>query len=741
MVTVNIHEAHYRTSARLVSVLGEQLIRDNTVGLMELVKNGYDADASEVTICLENLKNPKETRIIVKDNGKGMDLKTLKGPWLRVADGDKEVSKQRSEKTPKGRIPLGEKGVGRFAAHKLGKKLELVTRPENYPMEFVLIVDWDVFENMENDLQEIGLQIKERDPEIFVNDQHGTQLTMTEARTPWQMHDLKRFYSSIVSLISPYRGVPGFKVVIKCPEFPEFENLETPDLLENYQFRIDCMIDEKGHAQYEYRWRNVKKEENIKVDECNLWARVNADGWQDRYPARGPIFIQISAWLDKNRTLKKFGLTKDQIKDLGGVSIYRDGFRILPYGDEGDDWLGLDQRRINDPSSRFGNRQVLGIVEIDQVHNLALIDKTNREGLQENQAFLDLKALVLGTVQILEVESLDERRKVNPPPKKEKELETTVRELLDKIKSLEKEKVETVKDKYETPQFFDLSNQTTIYTEASCADSTALSKIPEHEETEQVAIPKAKLKELERVAKSIEEIYLSQEQEREIFLHLLGVGLAAERFAHEFDRQVSQALAALSSLKNDNKLSERQEIKLLDLIINSLRNEVRLMGTLRFVKRVQPAQMTDVREIIELVLIAHNEQFTENNIKIEALLDDNFLVKISPASLAQVLDNIISNAIHWLKQKSEKNNRRLKIELLGNDRVILISNNGPYMPPSIRNNLFTRPFVTLKADGRGLGMYIVNEIMQRNKGNIQLVSNEDYPSVLEGVGFKLTFEN
>jgi hypothetical protein len=127
-ITLRKGKETFRPRARLVSVLGEQLIRDATVGLLELVKNGYDADADHVVVKLLNLSDPLKTIVSVEDDGYGMDLETILYKWLEPATGHKEEAKKQSKRTKKGRLPLGEKGVGRFAAHKLGHRLMLISR-------------------------------------------------------------------------------------------------------------------------------------------------------------------------------------------------------------------------------------------------------------------------------------------------------------------------------------------------------------------------------------------------------------------------------------------------------------------------------------------------------------------------------------------------------------------------------------------------------------------------------------
>lgn len=717
-VPSKVIRAGFRPRARMVEILGEHLIRDNTVGLMELIKNGYDADATRVDVQLLDVRDAESTAVIVKDNGIGMTEEVLLGPWFEPAHGGKEEEKRDEHKTALGRIPLGEKGVGRFAAQKLGRRLELVTRAKGSDHELCLSVDWDEFDDPSKYLDEIRLEIKRRVPEIFTASRSsGTFLRMTEAREPWQRSDLERFQASLLRLLSPRTGVKNFSVTLKCPDFPEIESLDASDIIEKYHFRIDCFIDRNGIARYEFRSRAADGKEGHTKQECNLWSQANPDTWQDRPPSCGPFLVQICAWLNKAKLLDQYGLNKSQLKAIGGVSIYRDGFRILPYGDEGDDWLGLDVRRINDPSTRFGNRQVIGIVEIDQVHNRELIDKTNREGLRENQAYRDLKELVLGVVQKLEQESLSERHEVTKTGPDRKQLETTIRNLEEKVKQLESRPA------------------------ASAEQESGVVPQPEKEE---VLVKKQELEELRETVKviheSVTEVYDSREDERETFLHLLGIGLAAERFIHEFDRLVAAFGDTVKSLKGSvDSGAGREHLERLDLYAHALRNELRLIGTLKFIRRSERAEDTSVREIVEMVLPAYDEDIKRAGIRIDPRLASDFAVHISRASLGQVIDNLVHNGIYWLKQKSEREDRRLRIELDAKDRSILISNNGPAILPNVRPMLFRRPFVTHKPEGRGLGMYITSEILKRYGGIIRIIDLGDDKRVLEGAAFQITF--
>src|SRR6266511_2815559 len=135
------HRAVFRPRARLVSILGEHLISDQAVGLIELVKNAYDADATEVLVELTGLARPETTAVIVRDNGSGMTASDIEGKWLSPAVDHKERDKRENRRTKLGRLPIGEKGVGRFAVQQMGRKLELTTRALS-GTEIVVRVDW-----------------------------------------------------------------------------------------------------------------------------------------------------------------------------------------------------------------------------------------------------------------------------------------------------------------------------------------------------------------------------------------------------------------------------------------------------------------------------------------------------------------------------------------------------------------------------------------------------------------------
>jgi hypothetical protein len=711
----------------MVKILGEHLIRDNTVGVMELIKNGYDADAEKVTVELKNLSDPTRTEIIIEDDGTGMDEATIKGPWSEPAHGGKQSEKDELKLSKKGRLPLGEKGVGRFASQKLGRYLEMVTRPEGSDVEYHVNIDWNIFDKDNSYLDEIGFPLEKKSPQIFTGNKHGTRLMIKEARTPWKKQDVEKLQASLIRLLSPTNAIQNFSVDFKCTEYPELEILDRGDILSKYQFKIDCAINEKGRVSYKYCSRNPDgKEEEISVDDMNLWSQVNEE-WEKYDPTCGPFRVIICAWLRDTENLEKYGITRTQLSNLAGMSIYRDGFRILPYGDVGDDWLGLDLRRTKQPGAKYGNNQIIGQVEITQEKNRCLIDKTNREGLQENDAYFDMRDLVLGVLSLIETESLEARSSMKKTTETTKTLRAKINELTKVIEEIKARPQKTVV--VETPP-----------------DSSSKAETSPQTKTEPVVeIPVEKLERLEdqahvidsSVTEAIKEFTEIHEEKREAFLHLMGMGLAAERFSHEFDRMVAGLSANIKALEDQHPYDRR--IKALRIICDTLINEVALMSVARFVRRQIQNPEVKVRDVIAMSLAAHASYIDDNKIQIEYPEGDDFVAKISTASLSQVLDNVIANATYWLNVKTEINDRKLSINVNPTSKTITISNNGAKIAPNIKKALFKNLFVTSKPDGRGLGLYICNEILKRNNASIKFLSESDPDNKYQSASFMITF--
>ena len=223
----------FQPRARLLKLIGEELISDEVVALSELVKNSHDADARTVIVTFRGVSSPGGS-LEVRDDGIGMDASTLLGRWMEPAASTK-VGKGR-QITRKGRRVLGEKGVGRFAADKLARCLEIVSRCRARSDEIHAVVDWDLFDNGSLLLSEV-LNRWEVRPAREVGP-HGTLLRMTGLRAAWSERMFRRLSIRLSRLLSPFRQDDPFVIRIESDEFPHYSGELRADFLDRAPYRV-----------------------------------------------------------------------------------------------------------------------------------------------------------------------------------------------------------------------------------------------------------------------------------------------------------------------------------------------------------------------------------------------------------------------------------------------------------------------------------------------------------------------
>ncbi|MDW8418639.1 MAG: ATP-binding protein, partial [Chitinophagales bacterium] len=430
----------------------------------------------------------------------------------------------------------------------------------------------------------------------------------------------------------------------------------------------------------------------------------------DRNVHIGSFIIYLHAYL-RGEPLKITQISPKDIDELSGISAYRDGIRILPYGEKGNDWLGLDNRRIQNPGQRLGNDQVIGMVEINQNENAVLKDKTNREGLIEDKYYEKFTKLIIGTITRFEAELYEDRQLFKK--KQQKVEENVLREKLDKVEKGLNEIETKTKEKDEI-------------------------KSAEIKETLQQIKPV--YNELKTdIPVTIEEL----ESEKKVLFNLAGTGLAAERFTHEFARIIGGALTSLERLKKLIDLKNpkvKRETDALTSALEVLRNDIRLLGPMFYIKKVAKEKELDVRKIIENTISIQEYALNENKINHE-VLGNSFNVLMREGSCMQVFNNLLDNAIYWCSRKSETDNRFIRIIMDEKEKAVYVTDSGPGVNSRYRDKIFD-PFFSMKGeDGRGLGLYIVKEILDEKGFAIWLVSQEDHPQLLPGASFKILFQN
>jgi len=732
--------ARFRPRARLLYLLGHELISDEIIAVIELVKNSYDADAREVHVTLTDVTNKNDGRISIRDDGHGMTLDIVKEAWMEPARDIKRGKDGQRQRTKRfSRLPLGEKGVGRFSVDKLGLRLELVTRfckfnPKTKevsylsPEEVVLVVEGKKFVE-DSYLDEVECQWFTREPEEFREEDHGTMLSISELRADWSRELVERVRLGLARLSSPLSQAKDFEIFFISNEFPELSaKIENP-LFDVASYQLDAKIDENGVMHYVVKGfgKEDKGKKDLRVGSERFF---ESSGKEKNYrkPTCGPFRFRLYAFERDRSAWKKYGMDKpklDLLNALCGVSIYRDNFRVLPYGERGNDWLIFDRRRVQAPGRVLGNDRVIGYVEISQGLNPQLRDKTNREGLiEEGSAFADLRELSINASDFLSL-----YRYLSFPHEKRSKV-----------------KIEEAKEDIEKgSQTIKQTSSKAMATLESAKKKIEEGKVEDAEgaigeATHDVGKAKEASKQIDEGAnKLLEELNLSEEQIKNL-ISLSGIGMTAERMTHELSKAVRNAQEALTrsfgilanpkvdipEVKKNLSLARGQ----LDIVSDALKQ----MEPLYYSKRRYTEEL-DVGKIAKDMESFFSNTIKELDIDLKIVEDPKLYVNMGKGHLMQIFNNLFDNSFYWLKYAPPEDRPKITIRISGKEKSLVFADNGPGIDEQVRYHLF-EPFVSTKPEGRGLGLYIVQDILQNYKAEIEPLFEK---KILEGANFKITF--
>lgn len=730
----------FRPKARLLQLLGHELITDESIALMELVKNSYDADAKQVSVKLTNVTK-KDGTIEIKDDGHGMTLETIRTAWMEPARDNKKGTDGKRSRTPRfNRLPLGEKGVGRFSSDKLGFELEIISRFckfDRVTKKVVYLSPEEVVVNIEGRsfredlyLDEVECQWQTREPLEFVNDTHGTVLRISDIRTTWYRGLAEKVRLALARLSSPSHKAKDFEVLFVSNDFPDLSSKIENPLLNIAPFYLKATIDEEGIMHYHKRGPDkkepIKGKEDLRIGRDIFFSGTKAERIY-RKPICGPFRFTLYAF-EKGTKAKKYGMGKAELElleDLSGVSIFRDNFRIMPYGEGGNDWLRLDRRRVQNPAGILGNDRVIGYVEISLESNPQLKDKTNREGLiEEGTAFRDLRELVIAATDYLG----RFRRDFEPY---EKPSQVKIEENKKNIAFASKLINESA---YKVTSILAQAKKCMIENKFEEARS-ALDLASQEIQTNRVAVKKIE----EGSNNLLEELKFSNEHiERLIFLS--GIGLTAERTTHEFSRTFRNTIEILQNCLSILNLDRNHNPKINKNITLAITN---LEGGKEIIKQLEPLYYYKRKEIenlnvadsIKNMEIMYSTTIEELGLDIEIAGDLDLEIIMGRGHLIQVFDNLFDNSFFWLKYKPSEDKPKILIKISSKDKTVIFADNGPGINEQIMPHLF-EPFVTTKPEGRGLGLFIIREILQQYKAEIDILTEGQ---ILKGANFRIKF--
>jgi C4-dicarboxylate-specific signal transduction histidine kinase len=409
-----------------------------------------------------------------------------------------------------------------------------------------------------------------------------------------------------------------------------------------------------------------------------------------RTPRCGPFRIMLFLWDLDNTGLRRAAVDRQlraTLKRLSGVSIYRDGFRVWPYGTPGDDWLELNQRRVNNPTMRASTNQIVGIVEIHEDYNPDLRDRTSREGLIDTPAFHDLKTLVLGALAWLEEQRFAARQS-DVEFKTHDEQTDPVLEAMQQLRHL-------------TPQ--------------------AEARVPS----------------LDHITTLYEQQRKTQRAREERLMQLASTGLITEQIVTEIARTVSATDTTLRVARNITRQHAvpRQLLESLEQIESQLYllgEQLDAMQPL-YAQGAQNQERLDVRTMIQHTATVFAFGLQQVGARLTLKAPGPLTVRMVRAHLLQILVGLFDNALHWLKLAPEERQPEIRVQLSYNPPGFIFADNGPGIRPEVRERIF-QPFFTGKKDGHGLGLYLVKTVLEKYRFSIELMEE---PLLLAGANFRV----
>ncbi len=382
------NNVRFSVDAGIINRLGMELVARHETAVSELVKNAYDADAKRVKLTFID-SSELGGIIVINDDGVGMTREQLVNGFMRLASSDKihyPFSPIYNRKR------AGKKGIGRFAAQRLGKQLTITTQTEDSKQALEITINWDDFKN-DKDLMIIDnkIEYKNRIP----NKKSGTRLLIKDLRDKWTEAQIKRVYRYASEILQPFPLAkvklktedPGFKLICKRKEGEISEIIANDNTMffEHALAEITGSVDDDGFMRISIKSQKLNyKVKDVILNQSKPYKQIR------NINLRAYYFVYESSYLSPQ--IKSF--INEKAKEQGGIRLYRNGFRVLPYGETHlevpNDWLGLDasvRRRTVLPV--HGNINFFGFIEIDGQDD-KFEELSSREGLLENDAFREL---------------------------------------------------------------------------------------------------------------------------------------------------------------------------------------------------------------------------------------------------------------------------------------------------------------------------------------------------------------
>lgn len=758
-------QLNYIVSSGLKNLIGKQLITDEFVAIFELVKNSFDAHATEVKIIFRGLKT-QNAKIIIQDNGKGMSFDELKNKWLFVGYSAKkdgtEDNDYRHELGVK-RIYAGAKGVGRFSCDRLGNKLKLTTKKDELNSKTeVLYTDWESFEeNPKARFEEIGVR-HETLPENEELFNHGTRLEITNLEDSiWPRSKLLELKLSLEKLILPESEEEKLKDKKReaFSIYMEVKDEEAADKKITDYYKIvngpvrNFIFDSLG-------LRTASIEVSISEDGEEISTILNDKG-DDIYR-----ITEKNKYDLKNIRFKLYHLNQSAklvfsrrmgfpIMRYGHVFVYKNGFRIYPFGDFQEDNFAVDVRKSDKEFSRIGTRSLSGKIEINgDFENIKFIESTSRDaGFLDNNSYKELKNCYFDILARFEKYVVDVVKWGNKIEFKDIEQGERKEEILELISEITGS--DSIKKLWYNDKIVDIlalkqedSANTLLLNLQKAAEKTGQKEL-----VQDINLAQKRLFELEKITEQAENIAeeakvtvkearkaLEFEQQKNKYLLSTDKNISDDvrGMLHNFKivtERINANIQILTDKVKDGNLSNNELLERLGTIRFSVEKAYkmsRLMTKADF-RSKQEKVTIEVANYITEYINEYNTLFEDRKLKFEFnRIGTPFFRKVSLLDLSVVIDNLISNS-----EKKGANKIRIDFRTKDNSLEIIFSDNGIGLNPEyVKNSDIIFDLGVTDTDGSGIGLNTVANVLKDNYASIVFYGNEQ---ILKGASFLITF--
>jgi len=713
LAKLDANRVWFSVDAGLIKRLGQELVARQETALAELIKNAYDADATTVNVTFSDMSEPGGT-LVVDDDGNGMTREELVSGFMRISTAEK-VHAPRSPRY--GRQRAGRKGIGRFAAQRLGQKLVLITQTEKDNFALQAEFDWSNFAP-DSELVSISSQISR----IAKQKTQGTTLRIEGMVDAWSDAKIHRVYRYVLDLLQPlplikvgrrktpdqgidsYEADPGFepKFVWQGSSGVQESADEHSMLLQHAAATIKGWIDEKGQAW----WRVVSPKHELD-DKQRLEVTTNPSG---RYPALAGVEIDARYFIMDEDYIPHLlrAPIQETLKNSGGIRLFRNGFRVMPYGQPDVDWLGLDAsyaKRTILPQHK--NTNFIGFVKLQDLEGTRFEETLSREGLIETDAFVQLTEFCRGVLlqAIMRVASARgvKVRTNDPTPAKTSKSVRQIAEEMDAIAERDP---------------------------AEDSERDDVVKISRNE----AAVISSKLKNLASAQEEEEAGYL---KEIGMLRVLASLGLVIGQFVHEIrhdlsalDNDLNSMLRMLNVSQEFHALATRMEDNLKSLQTFAAYFDRTIADNVR--RELHPQ---DLRKVLKRFREVVANRLGSTQLELDVRGANLVTRPMHSSEWMSILLNLFTNAEKAIRKEGVEHGKVLvRVHRKGAQLFIEFADNGCGILEANRERVFEAFFTTsaapskdadtddfLHVQGTGLGLKIVRDTISSAGGSIKVV--------------------